>query len=206
MSDLISRQDAIDAVCANCLRQDLEVLDGCLGEDCSIKPILESLPSAQTEKPEIIMCKDCKYYKAKQGGLPWKHSRRYCNRSVTLATSPYDFCSFAEGDDVPSAEPREYGVLYALTDRTCPFQSKEFAWCLTCPHISEEDRELVRKAVEGSEPKVGEWIKATGMMPPEFHGHHCCSECGAFANMDAPFGNREDLRDYCPNCGAKMEV
>ncbi len=53
-----------------------------------------------------------------------------------------------------------------------------------------------------AEPKTGEWIKATDMMPPEFHGHHCCSECGAFANMDAPYGNREDLSNYCPNCGS----
>ena len=52
------------------------------------------------------------------------------------------------------------------------------------------------------EPKTGEWIKAKGMMPPEFHGHHCCSECGAFANMDAPYGNREGLSNYCPNCGS----
>lgn len=54
MSDSISRQDAIDAVCANCLRQDLEVLDGCLGEDCSIKPILESLPSADRPKGKEV--------------------------------------------------------------------------------------------------------------------------------------------------------
>ena len=50
----------------------------------------------------------------------------------------------------------------------------------------------------------GEWIKATGMMPPEFHGHHCCSECGNFANMEPPFGNREGLSKFCPNCGAIM--
>ena len=54
------------------------------------------------------------------------------------------------------------------------------------------------------ERKKGEWIKATGMMPPEFHGHHCCSECGNFANMEPPFGNREDLSKFCPNCGADM--
>lgn len=52
--------------------------------------------------------------------------------------------------------------------------------------------------------KTGKWIKATGMMPPEFHGHHCCSECGNFANMEPPFGNREDLSKFCPNCGSKM--
>lgn len=45
MSDNISRQAAINAVCANCLRQDLDVFDGCLDKDCSIKPVLESLPS-----------------------------------------------------------------------------------------------------------------------------------------------------------------
>lgn len=51
----------------------------------------------------------------------------------------------------------------------------------------------------------GEWIKATGMMPPEFHGHHCCSECGNFANMEPPYGNREDLSRFCPNCGVRMK-
>lgn len=62
----------------------------------------------------------------------------------------------------------------------------------------------ILKSLPSAEPKTGEWIKATGMMPPEFHGHHCCSECGDFANMGAPLGNREDLSRYCPNCGAKM--
>ena len=55
-----------------------------------------------------------------------------------------------------------------------------------------------------AEPKTGEWIEAKGMMPPEFHFHHCCSECGNFANMEPPFGNREDLSNFCPNCGADM--
>ena len=55
------------------------------------------------------------------------------------------------------------------------------------------------------ESKRGKWIKATGMMPPEFHGHHYCSECGNFANMEPPLGNREDLSKYCPNCGKGME-
>lgn len=57
---------------------------------------------------------------------------------------------------------------------------------------------------DAKEESVGEWIKATGMMPPEFHGHHCCSKCGNFANMEPPFGNREDLSKFCPSCGVKM--
>lgn len=60
------------------------------------------------------------------------------------------------------------------------------------------------KALSAAEPKKGKWIIATGMMPPEFHGHHCCSECGNFANMEPPFGNREDLSNFCPYCGADM--
>lgn len=61
-------------------------------------------------------------------------------------------------------------------------------------------------ALPSADRQQGKWIKATGMMPPEFHGHHCCSECGNFANMEPPFGNREDLSEFCPNCGARMEV
>ena len=57
---------------------------------------------------------------------------------------------------------------------------------------------------DGKKSRRGKWIIATGMMPPEFHGHHCCSKCGNFANMEPPFGNREDLSKFCPNCGADM--
>lgn len=56
MSDLISRQAAIDALCRRC---DLAAEDDepCT-EKCNDIKILEKLPSAQ---PEIIRCKDCKY-------------------------------------------------------------------------------------------------------------------------------------------------
>ena len=47
-------------------------------------------------QPEIIRCKDCRFYKFKQGSLPWNHSRRYCNRSVSLSTQENDYCSYAE--------------------------------------------------------------------------------------------------------------
>lgn len=64
--------------------------------------------------------------------------------------------------------------------------------------------QAITMAIEALSERTGEWIKATGMMPPEFHGHHCCSECGNFANMEPPFGNREDLSKFCHNCGADM--
>ena len=49
----------------------------------------------------------------------------------------------------------------------------------------------------------GRWVKANGMMPPEYHGRKCCSVCDAFALSD--FYGRERLSDFCPNCGAKMD-
>ena len=67
-------------------------------------------------------------------------------------------------ESLPTAEPRTYGVLCALADRECPFQGKEYAWCLTCPHISEEDRALVKKAV--AEPKTG-WTPIYKGLPEE---------------------------------------
>jgi len=55
------------------------------------------------------------------------------------------------------------------------------------------------------EPKKGRWIKPTGMMPPEHTGRHCCSECYEFAPVDWKT-HKEELTDYCPHCGLKMEV
>ena len=53
---------------------------------------LLSLPSAQ---PEIIYCRDCKYYRHEDYGLP------YCNRRTTgfYAIDLDDFCSKAERRD-----------------------------------------------------------------------------------------------------------
>ena len=56
-------------------------------------------------------------------------------------------------EQMPFAGSRTEGVLCALADRACPFQGKEYVWCLTCPHISEEDRALVKMAIE---PRTGE--------------------------------------------------
>lgn len=46
----------------------------------------------------------------------------------------------------------------------------------------------------------GRWVKMTGMMPPEFHGHYACSECGWSGKN---FLNELQFR-RCPKCGAKM--
>ena len=46
----------------------------------------------------------------------------------------------------------------------------------------------------------GRWVKLTGMMPPEFHGHYACSECGWSGKN---FLNELQFR-RCPRCGAHM--
>ena len=53
--------------------------------------------------------------------------------------------------------------------------------------------------------KTGRWIKPTGMMPPEHHGHYECSECGAWAMRPwlRPWKGVV-LSDFCPACGAPM--
>lgn len=56
---------------------------------------------------------------------------------------------------------------------------------------------------EVAEVRHGEWIKKHGMMPPEYHGRKSCSICGWFALWGRP--GHEELSNYCPNCGAKMD-
>lgn len=46
------------------------------------------------------------------------------------------------------------------------------------------------------------WVKAHGMMPPEYHHRKQCSMCGGWALQD--YFGRERMSHYCPNCGAKM--
>lgn len=83
---------------------------------------------------------------------------------------------------------QEPNPFCALADRECPFQGKEYAWCLTCPHISEEDRALVKKVA--SEPKRGKWIE------DECYPYCVCNKCGQMCGMQN--------NGWC-NYGARME-
>lgn len=49
----------------------------------------------------------------------------------------------------------------------------------------------------------GQWVKAHGMMPPEYHHRKQCSLCGGWALQD--YFGRERMSHYCPHCGAKMD-
>jgi predicted RNA-binding Zn-ribbon protein involved in translation (DUF1610 family) len=70
-------------------------------------------------------------------------------------------------------------------------------------HIVYMDDVLDAPAADVQEVKHGHWIKPTGMMPPEHHGHYECSECHAWAMRD--WKHRLELTEFCPNCGAKMD-
>ena len=49
----------------------------------------------------------------------------------------------------------------------------------------------------------GRWVEIKGMAPPEYHGKHRCSLCYARA-LERKM--HEELSNYCPNCGAKMDL
>lgn len=94
MNDLISRQDAIDALCKACsIESDYHKCEGYNPNSqwCEEVTALRGVLSAQ---PEIIRCKDCKF---------WTHIKRtnryWCktdNGLYDLNPSPNDYCSRAE--------------------------------------------------------------------------------------------------------------
>lgn len=55
---------------------------------------LETIPAADVRP--VVLCRDCKHYKAENKGKPWKSNRSYCCRSACVATNPDDFCSYGE--------------------------------------------------------------------------------------------------------------
>lgn len=68
---------------------------------------------------------------------------------------------------------------------------------------SEKIKEAKRIAIKAlkQEPKTGHWIEKEG-----FDGdiYYDCSECGeAFCLIDGT--PKDNLYNFCPNCGAKME-
>lgn len=74
-----------------------------------------------------------------------------------------------------------------------------------------EKRAIIKDLLDGvptvdAVPVVhGCWVKMTGMMPPEYHGHYECSECQWHMKGLRNSWTREEELSYCPNCGAKMD-
>lgn len=79
--------------------------------------------------------------------------------------------------------------------------------CAICTNNNNFDScKLIDSApIVDAEPVVqGQWLKAIGMMPPEWFGRHVCSVCDHFAPNDS-YGTHEWLSPICPYCGAKMK-
>lgn len=69
----------------------------------------------------------------------------------------------------------------------------------------EEFKEVLDKLMgEANGRNQGIWVKLDGqMLPPELHGKHRCSRC---RNLAGEQRGREYLSNYCPSCGARMEM
>ena len=87
MSDLISRQAAIDA---------MESISDSICEQQAIDALCE-LPSAQLE---IIRCKDCKWYDADGEEMATQGHCWYKNGEPVMQNmKPNDYCSYGEKKD-----------------------------------------------------------------------------------------------------------
>lgn len=89
MSDLISRADAIEAMCREC--GNLEEYGDCSSCGCAEKNAIEELPSA--EPVGVIRCKDCKHYKK----INPKAKSGMCYKDIVASAWNDDgFCSRGE--------------------------------------------------------------------------------------------------------------
>lgn len=108
----------------------------------------------------------------------------------------------------PQARPIDANALIAEQCGQCDGACEMFDGekCLACKADCHCD---LREAIDNAptldcEPvRHGEWIKETGMAPPEFQGRHKCSLCFHYA-LGWKMGC-EELSPFCPNCGALME-
>ena len=90
MSDLISRQAAIEYLMTNMnwYDEDGYESDDDYKREC-ITDLINGVPSAQ---PEIIRCKDCRYYQDNNDGYPHIN----CKWDANETPDADDFCSGAE--------------------------------------------------------------------------------------------------------------
>ena len=102
MKDPIERQMAIDAMINSRSNADVTLVPGSYtngwrdGSKVLLDELLQvvlELPSAQ---PEIIYCKDCKWYELPSHRITENCVRWMKSNGILLPIKPNDFCSYAE--------------------------------------------------------------------------------------------------------------
>ena len=84
-------------------------------------------------------------------------------------------------DTLPTKES-EYGEVYADIQQMDKILEHNKALCNFI------------KAIPSADRPQGEWVE----QEDDYHHYWECSECGMGVGLD-------DIRNYCPNCGAKMK-
>ena len=105
-------------------------------------------------------------------------------------------------DDLISRAAAIKTILDLCPETTIQGSYDEYAVSCLCG-ASELLKQL--PAVDAAPVVHGRWVKMTGMMPPEYHGHYECSECQWHMKGLRNSWTREEELSYCPNCGAKMD-
>ena len=105
--------------------------------------------------------------------------------------------------DLISREAAIDGLLAFCPERTESGSLDEYGATVLYAAIDVVLKQL--PAVDAVPVVHGHWVKMTGMMPPEYHGHYECSECQWHMKGLRNSWTREEELTYCPNCGAKMD-
>lgn len=66
------------------------------------------------------------------------------------------------------------------------------------------DAKELEDAINALPSEESEWIKPTGMMPPEYFGRYQCAKCNGWAMNDWK-GFKTILTKFCPHCGRPMK-
>jgi hypothetical protein len=206
MDDLISRQQAIDAL-------------DCIG---GVEEVLRSLPTIQTVATDINVG-DTISRKPAIDALD-KQIKQCCKALGSLSLSDIDkhavevemasLSAYREMlENLPTAQPEPtdeqvedyckkrdlHLVTYDLfqsirLDHKVSFCDKDHVWIDGKQYIS---LRRFQEAVKEAQPKEGYWKKdEKDDCPPVFRRFRICSVCGAIETSET---------SYCPNCGAKMK-
>ena len=102
--DLIERQAAIDALMDDIEPYGLMDEDGNIESGVKDKDVLEMLRNLPSAQPEIIRCKDCRFWQDQKEGIVEvpicaRPQNKHDNHPLVMIMGADDFCSRAERRD-----------------------------------------------------------------------------------------------------------